>query len=391
MDDLQANKYMHDLLGLMVSKKGSDLFIAPDFAPSIKIDGKITPVANQKLAAEHTKLFAYALMNDKQRREFETDRECNFAISPDGIGRFRVNVFWQQDHVSMVCRTIATKIPTIEDLGLPQELKDIVMTKRGLILMVGGTGSGKSTSLAAMINHRNINSNDHIVTIEDPVEYVHPNQGSLISQREIGRDTLSWENALKNTLRQAPDVIFIGEIREREVMEHALAFAETGHLCMATLHANNANQAIDRVLNFFSTEKRAQVLMDLSLNLRAIISQRLIRKADGRGRAAAVEIMQNTPLIADMIYKGEINEIKEGMVKAKENGCRTFDMALFDLAEAGVITREEAVRNADSVNDIRVRFKLEGKNAGSMEEFKGAAGLSLDEDVTRKLGLNKKI
>lgn len=391
MDELQANKYIHDLLGLMVSKKGSDLFIAPDFPPSIKIDGKITPVANQKLAADHTKLFAYSLMSDKQRREFEADRECNFAIAPDGIGRFRVNVFWQQEHVSMVCRTIATKIPTVDELGLPKELKDIVMAKRGLILMVGGTGSGKSTSLAGMINHRNQNNNDHIVTIEDPVEYVHPNINSLISQREIGRDTLSWENALKNTLRQAPDVIFIGEIREKEVMEHALAFAETGHLCMATLHANNANQAIDRVLNFFPIEKRAQVLMDLSLNLRAIISQRLIRKVDGRGRAAAVEIMQNTPLIADMIYKGEIAEIKEGMVKGKENGCQTFDMALFDLAEAGVITRDEAVRNADSVNDIRVRFKLESKSAGNMEEFKGAAGLTLDDDVTRKLGLNKKI
>jgi twitching motility protein PilU len=265
------------------------------------------------------------------------------------------------------------------------------MARRGLILMVGGTGSGKSTSLAGMINHRNQNANDHIVTIEDPVEYVHPNLGSLISQREIGRDTLTWENALKNTLRQAPDVIFIGEIREKEVMEHAIAFAETGHLCMATLHANNANQAIDRVLNFFSVEKRSQVLMDLSLNLRAIISQRLIRKADGRGRVAAVEIMQNTPLIADIIYKGEINELKEAMVKSKESGCRTFDMALFDLAEAGAITREEAVRNADSVNDIRVRFKLESKSAGGMDEFKGAAGLSLDEDVTRKLGLNKKI
>jgi twitching motility protein PilU len=391
VDDLQANKYMQDLLGLMVSKKGSDLFIAPDFPPSIKIDGKITPVANQKLGADHTKLFAYAMMNDKQRREFETDKEANFAIAPEGIGRFRVNVFWQQERVSMVCRTIATKIPTIDELGLPKELKDIVMAKRGLILMVGGTGSGKSTSLAGMIHHRNANNNDHIVTIEDPVEYVHPNINSLISQREIGRDTLSWENALKNTLRQAPDVIFIGEIREKEVMEHALAFAETGHLCLATLHANNANQAIDRVLNFFPIEKRAQVLMDLSLNLRAIISQRLIRKADGRGRAAAVEIMQNTPLIADMIYKGEIAEIKEGMVKSKESGSQTFDMALFDLAEAGVITREEAVRNADSVNDIRVRFKLESKAAGGMDEFKGAAALSLDEDVTRKLGLNKKI
>jgi len=390
VDDLQANKYVQDLLGLMVAKKGSDLFIAPDFAPSIKIDGKITPVANQKLAAEHTKLFAYALMNDKQRREFETERECNFAISPEGIGRFRVNVFWQQEHVSMVCRTIASKIPTIEDMRLPAELKEIVMTRRGLVLMVGGTGSGKSTSLAAMLNHRNQNANDHIVTIEDPVEYVHPNLGSLISQREIGRDTLTWENALKNTLRQAPDVIFIGEIREREVMEHAIAFAETGHLCLATLHANNSNQAIDRILNFFGSEKRAQVLMDLSLNMRAIISQRLIRKADGRGRVAAVEIMQSTPLIADLIYKGEINELKEAMVKSKDYGCRTFDMALFDLAEEGMITREEAVRNADSINDIRVRFKLESKSAGGMEEFKGAAGLSLDEDVTRKLGLNKK-
>jgi len=391
VDDLQALKYMHDLLGLMVSKKGSDLFIAPDFPPSIKIDGKITPVANQKLAADHTRLFAYALMNDKQRREFETERECNFAISPEGIGRFRVNVYWQQEHVSMVCRTIATDIPTIEEMKLPPELKEIVMSRRGLVLMVGGTGSGKSTSLATMIHHRNQNAQDHIITIEDPVEYVHPNIKCLISQREVGRDTLSWEGALKNALRQAPDVIFIGEIRERETMEHAIAFAETGHLCLATLHANNANQAIDRVLNFFPQDKRSQLLMDLSLNLRAIISQRLIRKADGRGRVAAVEIMQNTPLIADIIYKGDVNELKEAMVKSKDNGCRTFDMALFDLAEAGIITRDEAVRNADSLNDIRVRFKLESKSAGGMDEFKGAAALSLDDDVTRKLGLNKKI
>ena len=391
MDDLQALKYMTDLLGLMVGKKGSDLFIAPDFPPSIKIDGKITPVANQKLAAEHTRLFAYALMNDKQRREFETERECNFAISPEGIGRFRVNVYWQQEHVSMVCRTIATEIPTIDEMKLPPELKEIVMSRRGLVLMVGGTGSGKSTSLATMIHHRNQNAQDHIITIEDPVEYVHPNINCLISQREVGRDTLSWEGALKNALRQAPDVIFIGEIRERETMEHAIAFAETGHLCLATLHANNSNQAIDRVLNFFPQDKRSQLLMDLSLNLRAIISQRLIRKADGRGRVAAVEIMQNTPLIADIIYKGEVQELKEAMVKSKENGCRTFDMALFDLAEAGIITRDEAVRNADSLNDIRVRFKLESKSAGGIDEFKGAAALSLDNDVTRKLGLNKKI
>ena len=390
MNQEQAHKYMHDLLKLMVSKKASDLFIADDFPPAMKIDGKLTPVANQKLAGAHTRLFAEALMTDKQRAEFDTEKECNFAIAPEGTGRFRVNVFLQQGQVSLVARTIATEIPTTEQMGLPAIMNEIVMSRRGLILMVGGTGSGKSTSLAAMINHRNANATDHIITIEDPIEYIHKNLQSLVSHREIGRDTHNWFNALRNTLRQAPDVIFIGEVREKETMEYALAFAETGHLAMATLHANNANQAIERILNFFPVDKRDQVLMDLSLNLKAIVSQRLIRRADGRGRVAAIEIMLNTPLIAGHIFKGEVQELKEAMVKSKENGCQTFDMALFDLAEKGLITREEAMRNADSVNDLRVKFRLESKSAGSAEEFKGGAGLSLDSDLTKKLGLDRK-
>jgi twitching motility protein PilU len=387
----QSYKYMVDLLRLMVSKKASDLFIANDFPPSMKLDGKMTAVANQKLTGAYTKSFAYALMNDKQIEEFETTKECNFAINPDGVGRFRVNVYYQQEHVSMVLRTIPTDIPTLDGLDLPKGLAEIVMAKRGLVLMVGATGSGKSTSLAAMIRHRNESSNDHIVTIEDPVEFVHPNINCLVSHREVGRDTQTWHNALKNTLRQAPDVIFIGEIRDKETMEYAIAFAETGHLCMATLHANNANQAIDRVINFFPQEKRDQLLMDLSLNLKAIVSQRLIRKADTRGRAAAIEVMMNTPLIADLIFKGEVAEIKTVMAKSNEQGCKTFDQALFDLAEAGKITREEAMRNADSVNDLRVKFRLEAKDAGTADKFAGAADLALDTDVTKKLGLNKKL
>ena len=390
VNEEQSLKYMHDLLRLMVSKKASDLFIADDFPPAMKIDGKLTPVANQKLAGAHTRLFAEAMMNDKQRAEFAKEHECNFAVSPEGVGRFRVNVFRQQEQVTMGIRTIATEILSTEQMGLPPVLNDIVMSRRGLVLMVGGTGSGKSTSLAAMIHHRNHHATDHIITIEDPIEFVHKNAQSLVSHREVGRDTHSWFNALKNTLRQSPDVIFIGEVRERETMEYALAFAETGHLAMATLHANNANQAIERILNFFPVDKRDQVLMDLSLNLKAIISQRLIRRADGRGRVAAIEIMQNTPLIADHIFKGEVQELKEAMVKGREQGNQTFDMALFDLAVKGVITRDEAMRNADSVNDLRVKFRLESKSAGSAAEFKGAAGLSLDDDVTRKLGLEKK-
>ena len=389
-DQQQSYKYMVDLLRLMVTKNGSDLFISNDFPPSMKIDGKIQQIANQRLSGQYTKAFAYSLMSEKQIREFEETKECNFAINPDGVGRFRVNVFYQQEHVSMVCRTIPAKIPTVEEMGLPAILKDIVMEKRGLLLMVGATSSGKSTSLAAMINHRNQSSNDHIVTIEDPVEFIHPNINCLVSHREIGRDTQNWHNALKNTLRQAPDVIYIGEVRDRETMEYAIAFAETGHLCMATLHANNSNQAIDRVINFFPEEKRSQLLMDMSLNLKAVLSQRLIRKADGRGRVAAVEILLNTATVADQIFKGEVGSIKETMAKSNEVGMRTFDQALFELAEAGHITRDEAMRNADSVNDLRVKFRLEAKDAGTADKFAGAADLSLDQDVTRKLGLNKK-
>jgi twitching motility protein PilU len=390
MNEEQASKYVQELLRLMVSRKGSDLFLADDFPPSIKIDGKITPVAQTKLTGVQTRALAYAIMGEKQRAEFEADKETNFAISPEGIGRFRANVFTQQDHVSAVLRTIPTEIPTLEKLGLPGQLREIAMSKRGLVLMAGGTGSGKSTSLAAMINHRNVSASDHIITIEDPIEFMHKNQKSLVTHREIGRDTKGWEAALKNTLRQAPDVIFIGEIRDRETMEHAIAFAETGHLAMATLHANNANQTIDRILNFFPEEKRDQVLMDLSLNLRAVISQRLIRKADGKGRIAAIEILLQSALISDLIFKGEVGAIKEAMVKSREVGMQTFDQALFDLVESGAITQDEALRNADAVNDLRLKFKLEGKGAKGVDQMVQAAGdLSLERDLTRKLGIKK--
>ena len=390
MNEEQATKYVRELLRLMVSRKGSDLFLADDFPPSIKIDGKITGVAQQKLTAVQTRALAYAIMGEKPRAEFERDKECNFAISPEGIGRFRANVFMQQDCVSAVLRTIPTEVPTIEKMGLPERLKEIAMSRRGLVLMAGGTGSGKSTSLAAMINHRNATSADHIITIEDPIEFVHKNLKSLVSHREVGRDTLGWANALKNALRQAPDVIFIGEIRDRETMEHAIAFAETGHLAMATLHANNANQTIDRILNFFPEDKRAQVLMDLSLNLRSVVSQRLIRRADGKGRVAAIEILLQSALISDLIFKGEVGELKEAMIKSREVGMQTFDQALFDLVEAGTITQDEALRNADAVNDLRIRFKLEGKAAKGLDSMvQGAADLSLERDLTRKLGIKK--
>ncbi len=390
MNEEQATKYVRELLRLMVSRKGSDLFLADDFPPSIKIDGKITGVAQQKLTAVQTRALAYAIMGEKPRAEFERDKECNFAISPEGIGRFRANVFMQQDCVSAVLRTIPTEVPTIEKMGLPERLKEIAMSRRGLVLMAGGTGSGKSTSLAAMINHRNATSADHIITIEDPIEFVHKNLKSLVSHREVGRDTRGWETALKNALRQTPDVIFIGEIRDRETMEHAIAFAETGHLAMATLHANNANQTIDRILNFFPEDKRSQVLMDLSLNLRAVISQRLIRRADGKGRVAAIEILLQSGLVSDLIFKGEVALIKDAMVKSREIGMQTFDQALFDMVQSGSINEDEALRNADAVNDLRVRFKLEGKSAkGVGQMVAGAADLSLERDLTRKLGIKK--
>jgi twitching motility protein PilU len=334
-------------------------------------------VSNQPLTPAHTAELARAIMNDKQAAEFEGTKECNFAISPAGLGRFRVSAFIQQGRVGMVLRVITTEIPRFEDLGLPPALKDIVMTKRGLAIMVGATGSGKSTTLAAMIGYRNENSHGHIITVEDPVEYVHPHRNCIITQREIGVDTADWGTALKNTLRQAPDVILIGEIRDRESMDYAIAFAETGHLCLATMHANNANQALDRIINFFPEERRAQLLMDLSLNLKAMISQRLVPLKDTKGRCAAVEIMMNSPLISDLIFKGNVHEIKEIMKKSRELGMQTFDQALFDLYEAGKISYEDALRNADSVNDLRLAIKLNGKEAKERDLSSGTEHLGI--------------
>jgi twitching motility protein PilU len=377
MERDQAVKFMHDLLKAMVAKKGSDLFITAGFPPAIKLDGKMTPVASQQLTMQHTSELTRAMMNDKQAQEFEATKECNFAINPGGIGRFRVNAFMQQGRIGMVLRTITTTIPKFEDLHLPPILKDVVMTKRGLIIMVGGTGSGKSTSLAAMIGYRNENSYGHIITIEDPVEYVHDHKNCVITQREVGVDTDSWHAALKNTLRQAPDVILIGEIRDRETMDYAIAFAETGHLCMATLHANSANQALDRIINFFPEERKHQVLMDLSLNIRALVSQRLIPKKEGKGRAAAVEIMLNSPLIQDLIFKGEVHEIKAIMAKSRELGMQTFDQHLFELYENGSISYEDALRNADSVNELRLMIKLHGKEAKDKDLSTGIEHLNI--------------
>ena len=377
MEREQATKFMYDLLRLLLQKKGSDLFVTVGFPPAIKVDGKMTPVSNQALSPQHTAELARSIMNDKQAGEFEATKECNFAIAPAGIGRFRVNAFVQQSNIGMVLRVITTTIPKIEDLGIPPVLKDVIMSKRGLAIMVGGTGSGKSTTLAAMIGYRNENAYGHIITIEDPIEYTHPHKNSIITQREVGVDTNSWEMALKNTLRQAPDVILIGEIRERETMEHAIAFAETGHLCLGTLHANSSNQALDRIINFFPEERRQQLLMDLSLNLRALVSQRLIPLKEGKGRVAAVEVMLNSPLIADLIFKGEVHEIKEIMKKSRELGMQTFDQALFDLYEAGRISYEDALRNADSLNDLRLAIKLNSKEAKNRDITSGIEHLNI--------------
>jgi twitching motility protein PilU len=377
MERDQATKFINDLLKLMVSRNGSDLFLTGDFPPAIKVDGKVTKVSPQPLTGAHTLALARSIMNDKQAAEFERTKECNFAISPPSIGRFRVNAFVQQGKVGMVLRVIPQILPTIDKLGVPQVLKEVAMAKRGLCILVGATGSGKSTTLAAMVDWRNENSYGHIITIEDPVEFVHPHKNCVVTQREVGLDTDSWEAALKNTLRQAPDVILMGEIRDRETMEHAIAFAETGHLCMATLHANSANQALDRVINFFPEERRAQLLMDLSLNLRAMISQRLIPKQDGKGRAAAVEIMLNSPLISDLIFKGEVSEIKEIMKKSRNLGMQTFDQALFDLYENNVVSFEDALRNADSLNDLRLQIKLNSQRAKSTDLSAGTEHLSI--------------
>ena len=377
MERDQASKFINDLLRLMVSRGGSDLFITSDFPPAIKVDGRVTKVSSQALNAGHTMALARALMNDKQSAEFERTKECNFAISPPGVGRFRVNAFLQQGKVGMVMRVIPATLPTIDALALPQILKDVAMTKRGLTILVGATGSGKSTTVAAMIDWRNEQSFGHIITIEDPVEFVHMHKNCVVTQREVGLDTDSWEAALKNSLRQAPDVILMGEIRDRQTMEHALTFAETGHLCIATLHANSANQAMDRIINFFPEERRDQLLMDLSLNLKAVVSQRLIPKQDSKGRHAAVEIMLNSPLISDLIFKGEVTEIKEIMKKSRNMGMQTFDQALFDAFESNQITYEDALRNADSVNDLRLQIKLNSQRAKSSDLAAGTENFAI--------------
>jgi twitching motility protein PilU len=361
LSEEQAKSFLHKLLTAMTKAGGSDLFISKDFPPSLKLQGKMQPLGSQKLTGEVTRALAHSIMNERQREEFSKELECNFAIAIPEVARFRVNVFVQQLNVGMVIRTIPTEMPNFEKLGLPETLKDVVMTKRGLVLVVGATGSGKSTSLAAMIDHRNRSSAGHIITVEDPVEFVHQSQQSLVTHRDVGIDTHTWHHALKNTLRQAPDVILIGEIRDAETMEHAIAFAETGHLCLGTLHSNSANQTIDRIINFFSEERRKQLLMDLSSNLKAIISQRLVRTADGKGRKAAIEILLNTPIIADKLLKGEFHEIKSIMAKSTELGMRTFDWSLFELYNDGTISYDEAIRNADSANELRLNIKLNGK------------------------------
>ena len=380
MDREQAASLMQNLLRKMNEKSGSDLFITAGFPPAIKIDGEIHRASDTILKPEQCSILVRAIMNDKQGREFDATRECNFAIAPKGIGRYRVSAFVQQGNVGAVIRTITTTIPTFEDLDLPPILKDVVMNKRGLCIVVGGTGSGKSTTLAAMIGHRNRNSRGHIITIEDPVEFVHPHDGCVITHREVGVDTESWHNALKNTLRQAPDVILIGEIRDRETMEYGIQFAETGHLCLATLHANSANQALDRIINFFPEERRSQLLMDLSLNVRALISQRLIPREGGLGRVAAMEIMLATPLIQDLIFKGEVAQIKEIMAKSTRLGMQTFDQALYQLYEEEIISYEDAMRNADSKNELRLNIRLNSKRENGLTAEQAASLKIMEEE-----------
>ena len=377
MERDQASKFVNDLLKLLIERKGSDLFLTADFPPAIKVDGQISKVSPQPLSSQHTQSLARAIMNDKQAAEFERSRECNFAIAPAGIGRFRVNCFLQMGKVGIVMRTIPGQIPTIDGLGLPLVLKNVALAKRGICILVGGTGSGKSTTLAAMVDWRNENTHEHIVTVEDPIEFVHQHKNCIITQREVGLDTDSWDNALKNSLRQAPNVILMGEIRDRETMEHAITFSETGHLCMATLHANSANQAMERIINFFPQERHAQMLKDVSLNIKGMIAQRLIPRQDGKGRYAVVEVLLHSGLIADQIMKGEINEIKETMKKSREVGMQTFDQALYDAFEARLISYEEAVRNADSQNDLKLNIKLNSQRARSADLSAGTEHLTL--------------
>ena len=377
MESNQAGQFVGELLKLMLSRKSSDLFITADFPPSMKIDGKLTKMSPGRLSGEQTAELVRSIMSERQAAEFEATKECNFAVSPEGIGRFRVNAFVQQGKAGMVMRMIPTTVPTIDGLGVPQVLKEVVTAKRGLCILVGATGSGKSTTLAAMVDWRNEQTYGHIITIEDPIEFVHPHKNCLVTQREVGLDTDNWDAALKNTLRQAPDVILMGEIRDHETMEHAVAFAETGHLCLATLHANSANQALDRIVNFFPEERRAQLLMDLSLNLKAVISQRLVPKQDGKGRTAIVEILLNSPLISDLIFKGHVTEIKEIMKKSRSMGMQTFDQALFDAFEANSISYEDALHNADSVNDLRLQIKLNSQRIKSTDLSAGTENFAL--------------
>ncbi len=377
MEREQAIKLIQDLLRRLVERKGSDLFLTAGFPPAVKIDGEIRPQTERALTADQAATLVRAIMNDRQTREFDATKECNFAIAPPGIGRFRVSAFMQQGAVGCVIRTINATIPTFEELDLPPVLKDVVMSKRGLVLLVGGTGSGKSTTLAAMVGYRNANTRGHIITIEDPVEYIHPHKGCVVTHREVGVDTENWHAALKNTLRQAPDVILIGEIRDRETMEYGIQFAETGHLVLATLHANSANQALDRIINFFPEEKREQLLMDLSLNIKGMISQRLVPR-EGGGRIAATEILLHSPLVQDLIFKGEVHKIKEVMSRSNRQGMKTFDQNLFELYEAGYISYDEAIRNADSKNELRLRVKLESKRDARPAD--DAGGLSLMDE-----------
>jgi twitching motility protein PilU len=389
LNDDQAMAYMHKLLGAMAQSGGSDLFISAGSPPTMKAHGTLTPLSQQKLQPDVTRVLARSIMNDRQRVEFDREMECNFAIVVPEVSRFRVNVYVQQTHVAMVIRTIANEIPTADKLGLPAVMKELILSKRGLLLIVGGTGSGKSTTLAALIDHRNATTPGHIITVEDPIEYIHEPKKSLVSHREVGVDTHSWEAALKNTLRQAPDVILMGEVRDRETMEHAITFSETGHLCMATLHANSANQAIDRIINFFPEERRPQLLMDLSANLRGIVSQRLIRTEDGKGRKAAIEIMINTPSIADKIFKGQFHEIKPLMERGRESGMRTFDWALFDLYNRGLISYDEALRNADSSNELRLNIKLRSQRGAPAAGIGADAELTFDQGMTATPDLDK--
>ncbi|MCG8382087.1 MAG: PilT/PilU family type 4a pilus ATPase [Gammaproteobacteria bacterium] len=389
MDRNDAIKYIHNLLRSLHKEKGSDLYISAGAPPAMRVKGKILKITSPALTPSHTQVLTRSIMSDKQAAEFEATNECNFSIALQNLSRFRISAFVQRGSTAMVIRQISDDIPSIETLHLPSVVRDIVMAKRGLVIVVGGTGTGKSTSLASMIDFRNQNTQGHIITIEDPIEFIHQHKGCLVSQREIGTDTESFEIALKNSLRQAPDVILIGEIRDSETMEHGIKFAETGHLCLATLHANNSNQAVDRIINFFPEERHEQVLSDLSLNLRALISQRLVPTQDAKGMRPAVEVLINTPLMQDLIAKGSVTEMKELMSRSTEAGMQTFDQALFKLVQTGDISLEEGLKHADSENDLRLQIKLHGNQAAN-NLLPDSLNLTLEENEKTN-GLFKKL